>query len=99
MYNFFPASFSCPKIANIEDKCGARIENICFSDSDCPQGRKCCPRAADGGCSLICEKPRVLGKLIQSCLFLIITPHVHSRDDVKGCTKLSSNWKSGVITE
>lgn len=89
MYNFFPASFSCPKIPNIKAKCDARVENICFADSDCPQERKCCPRAADGGCSLICEKPRVLGKYIQSCWFFKITSHVYSRDHVKGSTGLN----------
>ncbi|XP_020632434.1 coadhesin-like isoform X5 [Orbicella faveolata] len=54
------SSFSCPKISNIEDDCGARVENICFADSDCSQEKKCCPRAADGGCSLMCAKPRSL---------------------------------------
>ncbi|XP_078378155.1 SCO-spondin-like isoform X7 [Oculina patagonica] len=53
-------SVSCPIITNVRSNCGSRIENICLSDSECSEEDKCCPRAADGGCSLMCVKPRAL---------------------------------------
>ena len=60
--NSLSASVSCPAISNVGASCGLRIENICGSDLDCFGENKCCPRAGDGGCSLACVKPRVLGK-------------------------------------
>ena len=47
---------------DVARECSERIENMCFSDESCSRESKCCPASRDGGCSLSCVKPRVLGE-------------------------------------
>ena len=63
----------CPKVSPIKQTCEGRIENECLSDVGCYDGTKCCPDRfeGDGGCSLVCEAPEVLGKYAFSVCFVV----------------------------
>ena len=61
--NLFPESVSCPIIVkkDVADGCSQRTEHGCFDDSVCLTESRCCPTSRDGGCALMCVKPRALG--------------------------------------
>ncbi|XP_074624580.1 SCO-spondin-like isoform X4 [Acropora palmata] len=53
---------TCPVLdkTQVFNRCNPRIEHVCTADAKCRSGKKCCPSASDGGCSLDCVTPRYL---------------------------------------